>query len=110
MPHLFCQEKDIGQQPPSHRFPFSHWCEELLCSSSLSSLLRNGVFPAISVKKKKKKMSLSSAIAALLPELVSPEETQDVKTEYWPQLAEVPIKGRISVSPDSCMFPDIEKY
>jgi len=55
-------------------------------------------------------MSLSSAIAALLPELVSPEETQDVKTEYWPQLAEVPIKGRISVSPDSCMFPDIEKY
>ena len=49
-------------------------------------------------------MSLSSAIAALLPELVSPEETQDVKTEYWPQLAEVPIKGRISVS------PDIEKY
>ena len=49
------------------------------------------------------------AIAATVEgELVSPEETQDVKTGYWPQIAEVHIKGMISVSPDSCIFPVIE--
>ena len=37
------------------------------------------------------------------------EETQDVKTGYWPQIAEVYIKGMISVSPDSCIFPYMEK-
>ena len=34
--------------------------------------------------------------------MVSSEEVQDVKTEYWPWMAEVHIKGMISVSPDSC--------
>ena len=29
-------------------------------------------------------------------------------TGYWPQVAEVPIKGIISVSPDSCIFSYIE--
>ena len=28
---------------------------------------------------------------------------------YWPQMAEVRIKGMISVSPDSCIFPYMEK-
>ena len=41
--------------------------------------------------------------------LVSPEETQELKTRHWPQIAEVYIKGMISVSPDSCIFPYIEK-
>ena len=37
---------------------------------------------------------MSPAIAATVEgELVSPEETQDVKTGYWPQIAEVHIKG-----------------
>ena len=81
-------------------------------------------------------MSQSSAIAATASgELVSPEETQEGKvylpssshqtaatpygepwgnsgwenTGYWPQLAEVHIKGMISVSPDSSIFPYIEK-
>ena len=81
-------------------------------------------------------MSGSSAIAATLEgELVSPEETQegkntcplaairlqplpivsgeevqDVKsTGFWPQIAEVHIKGMISVSPDSPIFPYSEK-
>ena len=41
---------------------------------------------------------------------VSPKEAQDVKnTEYWPQIAEVSIKGMILVSPDSCIFPYTEK-
>ena len=41
---------------------------------------------------------------------VSPEETQDVKTQdTWPQIAEVPTKGMISLSPDSYIFPYIEK-
>ena len=30
-------------------------------------------------------------------------------TEYWPQIAEVPIKGMTSMSPDSCIFQYIEK-
>ena len=76
-------------------------------------------------------MSQSSAITALQCELVSLERTQkekntcllaairlqplteaqDVKsTEYWPQIAETHIKGIISVSPDSCIFPYIEKH
>ena len=38
--------------------------------------------------------------------MVSPEETQDVKTQ---DAGEVPIKGMTSVSPDSCIFPHIEK-
>ena len=40
--------------------------------------------------------------------VVSPEETQDV-SRYWPQIAEVHIKGIISVSQDSCILPYIEK-
>ena len=35
----------------------------------------------------------------------SPEEAQNVKiTGYWPQIAEVHIKGMTSVSPDSRIF------
>ena len=29
---------------------------------------------------------------------------------HWPQIAEVHIKGMISVSPDSCIFPYTEKH
>ena len=28
----------------------------------------------------------------------------------WPQIAEMHVKGMISVSPDSCIFPYIEKH
>ena len=41
--------------------------------------------------------------------MVSTQETQDLETEYWPQIAEVPIKGMNLVIPDSCIFPYIEK-
>ena len=72
-------------------------------------------------------------IAALQYEPVSPEKTQERKdltpschqtavTAYgepggnsgcentgpWPRRAEVHVKGMISVSPDSCIFPDTE--
>ena len=40
--------------------------------------------------------------------MVSPEETQAVKTGFWPQIVEGHIKEIISVSPDSCNFPYIE--
>ena len=51
--------------------------------------------------------SQSSSLAAITEgKLVSPEETQDVKNAgYWSQIAEVDIRGMISVSPDSCIFP-----
>ena len=75
-------------------------------------------------------MSQSAAIAALCCVTVSPEGTQEGKNtchlaairlqplpmvspeetpRYWPQIAEVHIKGMISVSPDSCIFPYIKK-
>ena len=42
---------------------------------------------------------------------VSPNGDQDViNTGYWPQIAETHIKGMISVSPDSCIFPYVEKH
>ena len=41
---------------------------------------------------------------------VSQEEAQDMKsTGFWPQIAEVHIKGMISVSPDYRIFPYSEK-
>ena len=37
--------------------------------------------------------------------------SQDVKnTGYWPQIAEMHMKGMISVIPDSCILPYIEKH
>ena len=56
-------------------------------------------------------MAQSSGIATTAyHELLSPEDPQDVKTQdYWPQITEVHIKGVISVSPDSCIFPYKEK-
>ena len=36
------------------------------------------------------------------------KEVQDMKRVYWPQTAEVHIKGMISVSPGSCIFPFIK--
>ena len=91
---------------------------------------------SISCRISKQRMSLSSTIAATMddelvsPEgtqegknschlaairlqpipTVSPEETQDLKMGLWPQIAEMHIKGMISVSPNSCIFPDTEKH
>ena len=42
--------------------------------------------------------------------MVSPEEAQDVKTDYWPQIVEGYIKGIISVSLVSLIFLYIEKH
>ena len=41
--------------------------------------------------------------------MVSHEEGTEVKTGYWPQIT-VHIKGKISVIPESCIFPYTEKY
>ena len=61
----------------------------------------------ISCHISKQMKSQSAALAAITEgELVSPEETQDVKNAgYWSQIAEVDSRGMISVSPDSCIFP-----
>ena len=43
--------------------------------------------------------------------MVNPEEIQDMKIQdYRPQTAEVQIKEIILMSPDSCIFPYIEKH
>ena len=42
--------------------------------------------------------------------MVSPEENSGYEnTGYWPQIAEVPIKGITAVTGDSCIFPYIVK-
>jgi len=90
-------------------------------------LLRNGVFPATSVNKDVTVISDYNppmwALRALRKEntchlltirlqplpMVSPKEAHDANenTGYWPQIAKMHIKGMISVSPDSCIFPYI---
>ena len=61
----------------------------------------------------KQRMSQSSAIAAIrLRQRWAGEpwgKSGCENTGYWPQRAEVHIKGMISVSLDSCLFPYIEK-
>ena len=48
---------------------------------------------------------------AATPTIVHLEETQDEeKTGHWPQRAGVHIKGMISMSPEFCIFPYIEKH
>ena len=39
----------------------------------------------------------------------APRNSECENTEFWPQIAEVHIKGRISVGPHSCIFPNIHK-
>ena len=42
---------------------------------------------------------------------VSPKGAPDVKTTgYWPGTAKMQMRGTTSVSPDSCIFPHIEKH
>ena len=41
---------------------------------------------------------------------VSPEETQDLKKGLWPQIAEMHIKGMISVSSDSPIFLGVVQF
>ena len=94
-------------------------------SLSFGRHVRNGVFPAVSLKKDATAISSSG-----LPNVnfwaqeeecvlcrshqplptVGTEDSWDVKnTVYWPQIAEMHTKGIISASPDSCIFPFKEK-
>ena len=74
------------------------------------------IFPAVSINKDVTVISNSSPPGHWVPEISSheledspyrePWGTQDVKnTGYWPQIAETHIRGMISASPDSCIFP-----
>ena len=50
-------------------------------------------------------------VAAIKPSATTatPDAAPWGNSGYWAQVAEVHIKGMISVSPDSCIFPYIEK-
>ena len=50
-------------------------------------------------------MSQSSVIEVPQQEPVSPEETQGTKTQDLAQITTLHVKGMISVSPDSYIFP-----
>ena len=52
--------------------------------------------------------TIQQSTAAATP-MVHLEETQDEKTGFWPQIEQALIKGMIAVSPDSCIFPHLEK-
>ena len=69
----------------------------------------------LALREPRKETNNTCHLAAIrlqpLPRTVSPEGTQDMSfSGYWPQIAEVHIKGTILVSPDSCIFLYIEKH
>lgn len=55
-------------------------------------------------------LTSNSHQTAATPHGKPPEDTQDMNTGYWSQIAEEHIKEIISGSPDFCTFPYIEKY
>ena len=94
----------------------------------MDMVLRNGILSAISVNKDaavttmdgewvssegtqegKNTCHLAAVRLQLLP-AANLEETQGVKKGYWPQTAEARIRGMISVSPDSGIFPYTGKH
>ena len=92
-------------------------------------LVRKGLFPAISVNKDVTVISDSSPppwvpdpkgtqegeVLRLLPADCSHSLLRALsnsgceRKRYWPQIAETGVKGMISVNPDSCIFPYMEK-
>jgi len=57
---------------------------------------------AIRAEKEIKGIQIGKEEVKLSYPKVSPKAAQDVKnTRYWPQIAEIHMKGMISVSPDS---------
>ena len=43
--------------------------------------------------------------------MVNPQGAGDVSnTVYWPKIADMHMKGMISVTPDSSIFPFLEKH
>ena len=87
-------------------------------------MLRTGIFPVISINKdgtviripapqgtQEGEESLPSEAIRLQPlPTGSPEELGVKNTGYWPQRAEMHMKGVTSVSPNPCIFPYIEKH
>ena len=84
--------------------------------------MRNRVFPAISINQDVTALSDSNsgrqipsnqtAIKLQTLPMVSTEELRIFlkKTAgYWPQIAEMHMKGKTSVSSDPCIFPHTEK-
>ena len=61
------------------------------------------------LKKLQKETKNACLQAAVTPKGAAWGNSGRENTGYWPQIAEVDIKGLISVSPDSCIFSYIEK-
>ena len=109
----------ISQDLPYEAEAVGHVCQGIYCKDlahpveasqpSMELQVRNGKFPAIPVNKG---CHIHQQLLATMDgELVSLEKTQGVKTQRnWHQRVEVHIIGMISVSPNSCMFPYMEKY
>ena len=114
-----------SQQGPgvedSHLGDLDIW--KLMSSSSRNQfLLGNGVFPAISVNKDVTVIRDSGPPNVNFWAPRAPRKNNTCNPAavpcgwalrenagYWPQIAEMHMKGMISVSPDSCIFSYIEK-
>ena len=118
-----CNKLTWTARPPKSEA--RHW-ESGFFTRDAVSCLRNGIFPAESVNKDVTVIRDSSPPMCAkghsgrrrIPAITQPSDcshslrwAQDVKnTRYWPQTAEMHMKGMISVSPDFCIFPYIEKH
>ena len=78
-------------------------------SSEIAATTESDLVSPEGTQKGKNTCHLAAIRLQSLP-TVSPEEAQDVKTGFWPQIVEMHIKEIISVSPDPCNFPYIEKH
>ena len=70
-------------------------------SSEIAATTESDLVSPEGTQKGKNTCHLAAIRLQSLP-TVSPEEAQDVKTGFWPQIVEMHIKEIISVSPDSC--------
>ena len=62
----------------------------------------------ISVNKRREAIGPSASAAA--PDPAPRGDSEGRKAGCWPQTAEVHVRARDSISPDSCIFPNIEKH
>ena len=106
--HFILQGIFVTQGSNLHFLHPLHWQADSLPLQNLRSP-RNIIFPANSGKKKKNTCYLASLQTTVTPHDEPWDNSGCENTTYWPQEAEVHIKGMISVSPNSCIFPYTEK-
>ena len=65
---------------------------------------------ALRIHREERNTCCLAAIRLQALPTLNPKRAQDVKKYIVPRTAEMHMKGMILVSPDSCIFPYIEKH